>query len=182
MVRDLFGDVIRTIPDSTQIKLVASAIIVDKNGCVLMLQRSKNHKSFRGLWQLPEGKLEAREVAREAMEREVEEETGLVVKNSVPLTVTQIMTKTNGISYLIVRVIFLVACEGLLQLSDEHVKAKWVSEVEAKKLKTVVGTKQIITDFWREKQNVHSFTHSIVGKTLKMPTYQSYLQKGLWKQ
>lgn len=148
-----------TIPDSTQIKLVASAIIADKKGHILMLQRSKNHKSFRGLWQLPEGKLEVCESARVALEREIKEETGLTVKNSLPLTVTQILTKTNGVSYLIVRVVFLVACEGILQLSDEHATSKWVSDQELKKLKTVVGTKQIIADFWREKRNVHFFAH-----------------------
>jgi 8-oxo-dGTP diphosphatase len=147
------------IPDLTQIKLVASAIIVDKNSRILMLKRSINHKSFRGLWQLPEGKLEVREVAREAMEREVKEETGLVVVKSEPLTVTQILTKTNGISYLIVRIVFLVGCDGILQLSDEHKVYKWVSNKELKKLKTIVGTKQIVADFWREKRNVHSFAH-----------------------
>ena len=58
-----------------QIRLGCSAAIFDEQGRILLTQRADN-----GQWCLPGGRMESGESAAEACEREVLEETGLIVR------------------------------------------------------------------------------------------------------
>ncbi|MFJ1267539.1 8-oxo-dGTP diphosphatase MutT [Legionella lytica] len=59
---------------------VAVAIIVDEQQRILVTQRPL-HASHGGYWEFPGGKLEANELAEQALIREIKEEVGLDVLN-----------------------------------------------------------------------------------------------------
>ncbi|CAG8792090.1 9137_t:CDS:2, partial [Cetraspora pellucida] len=61
------------------VSLIATALIADEKGRVLVSQRSFS-SPMPGQWQNPGGKVEKRENHAEALKREVKEETGLEVK------------------------------------------------------------------------------------------------------
>ena len=56
------------------------AIIRDSEGRHLLLRRSKMSRRFPGMWEWPGGKCGAVEGVREALRREVQEETGLQIE------------------------------------------------------------------------------------------------------
>ena len=56
------------------------AIIINNNNEILLVKRSKNSRTEPGMWSRPGGQVEFSESASEAVEREVKEETNLVVK------------------------------------------------------------------------------------------------------
>ncbi len=62
---------------------VAAAIIVRPDGRVLLAQRPAG-KAYAGYWEFPGGKLEPGESPRAALDRELAEELGLVVREAAP--------------------------------------------------------------------------------------------------
>jgi len=79
-----------------------------------------------GTWELPGGKVEYGETAGESLEREVREETGLVVTDAEPVetTVRSLKTKKKrGKFGVVYRCAF--AGDGV-ELSDEHVDFAWL--------------------------------------------------------
>src|SRR5438477_10804270 len=58
---------------------LVAAIIKDKQGRILVSQRSLNSKAYPGKWQIPGGKVEPGEKFLMALEREVKEETDLEI-------------------------------------------------------------------------------------------------------
>lgn len=59
------------------------AVVHDASGRLLLIRRG--HEPSKGRWSLPGGRVEAGESAAEAVEREVLEETGLVVRAGEPV-------------------------------------------------------------------------------------------------
>ena len=56
--------------------VLVTGILRNKKGEVLLIKRSQNNKTFRGFWQLPEGKMEFGEQPIETLARELDEELG----------------------------------------------------------------------------------------------------------
>ena len=64
------------------------AVVHDRQGRLLLIRRG--HEPSRGLWSLPGGRIEPGESPAQAVEREVLEETGLVVRAGRPVGRVQI--------------------------------------------------------------------------------------------
>jgi 8-oxo-dGTP diphosphatase len=62
---------------------VAAAVIVRADGEVLLAQRPPG-KAYAGYWEFPGGKFEPGETPRAALDRELREELGLVVRHAAP--------------------------------------------------------------------------------------------------
>jgi len=62
---------------------VAAAVLLRPNGQVLLAQRPPG-KPYEGYWEFPGGKLEPGESARAALDRELLEELGIVVRDAAP--------------------------------------------------------------------------------------------------
>src|SRR5947208_3410227 len=60
------------------------AIIQDKQGRILVSQRSLNSSTYSGQWQIPGGKIEKTETCLKALKREVKEETNLEIVSVEP--------------------------------------------------------------------------------------------------
>ena len=68
---------------SAEIVRVAAAVLLRPDGAVLLAQRPEG-KAYAGYWEFPGGKLEADESPREALNRELREELGIVVRRASP--------------------------------------------------------------------------------------------------
>jgi 8-oxo-dGTP diphosphatase len=114
-----------------QVVLVNRALVLDTEEKILLIQRSKNDMNNPLKWELPGGKLDAGQDISNALEREVLEETGLVV---IPIDKTaywhsEILTKGRykGLPY-IVLVGITKSLGGNIRLSEEHDDHAWVSK------------------------------------------------------
>lgn len=63
---------------------VAVGVLIDSKGCVLLTRRSRG-THLAGYWEFPGGKLEAGESVQIALARELEEELGIRISETVPL-------------------------------------------------------------------------------------------------
>jgi 8-oxo-dGTP diphosphatase len=72
-------------PEGDSLPLVAcvGAVVHDAAGRLLLVRRGRD--PHRGRWSLPGGRVEAGESPEQAIEREVLEETGLVVRAGAPV-------------------------------------------------------------------------------------------------
>ena len=65
------------MPASAEPPLVGVGVAIIDNGRILLVERGR--EPSKGLWAIPGGKVERGETLRQAAQREVLEETGLVV-------------------------------------------------------------------------------------------------------
>jgi 8-oxo-dGTP diphosphatase len=83
-----------------------------------------------GTWELPGGKIEHGDTAMESLEREVQEETGLVVTDAEPIetAVRRIKKKNNRGKFAVVYRCEFAGAAGdatPVEISDEHVDFAW---------------------------------------------------------
>jgi ADP-ribose pyrophosphatase YjhB (NUDIX family) len=84
-------------PEGTSLPVVpcVGAVVHDTAGRLLLVRRG--HDPHRGRWSLPGGRVEWGESPEEAVEREVREETGLVVRAEAP--VGRVRIQGHGVVY-----------------------------------------------------------------------------------
>jgi ADP-ribose pyrophosphatase YjhB (NUDIX family) len=119
--------------------------VVIQDGRALVVRRAT--EPLKGEWSIPGGMLELGEKLREGIAREVQEETGLIVKVGEVLDVfDSIFPDSEGrTQYHFVLVDFL--CEPLsgdLMASSDVSEAKWVTEEEATRLGMKPATLSVI--------------------------------------
>lgn len=71
--KDYYND--PSAPEANSLVVAVAAVVQNEHGDVLMIERTDN-----GLWAIPGGGQDLGETTREAVVREVEEETGILVK------------------------------------------------------------------------------------------------------
>ena len=124
-----------------------------KTGPILLVERGGH--PLKGYWSLPGGVLETGERLEEGIEREVLEETGLVVK---PLKVIQIferiMRDASGIpEYHYVLIDYLCRVTGgTLAPADDVSRAEWVPRGSLRDYKITEGTLPVIQRAFRERR------------------------------
>jgi 8-oxo-dGTP diphosphatase len=82
-------------PSGTPVVPCVGAVVHDAEGRLLLVRRG--HDPGKGLWSLPGGRVEAGETIAAAVEREVLEETGLVVRAGA--TVGRIRLPGSGVTF-----------------------------------------------------------------------------------
>lgn len=118
----------------SKILLVNRCIVLNKSSKFLLVQRSLDDTYAPGEWEFPGGKLEEGQDISNALEREVLEETGLIVLplTRIAYTESQLNTKGKYKGYTYVVIIGIGKhTYGEVTLSDEHMAYKWVTEKEA---------------------------------------------------
>ncbi|MFA6518863.1 MAG: NUDIX domain-containing protein [Candidatus Shapirobacteria bacterium] len=111
--------------------LLISRCFIEKAGQVLLLHRSSKRKYNPNLWELPGGKVEAGQDINNATEREILEETGLLIKIISPVAFSESKVvdhgKYKGMIYLeLVNRAIIVA--GKISLGDDHVGFAWAKK------------------------------------------------------
>lgn len=122
--------------------------IVTKENKILLVQRASN--PGRGLWTIPGGFVEQKELISDGVTREIKEETGLTVTNSGIILICE----QPQIPHNIYPVFHLEYQDGVIhKQSDELLDAKFFSENEMNTLKIADLTRQVIKQFNRYSQN-----------------------------
>jgi len=110
------------------------AIIFGKDGKMLTIRRSKTAPSRPLKWDLPGGTFGLGEKAKEALVREIKEETGLAAKN---LRVADVVSGFNDINEFWVSIFYTAEAVGdKIILSYEHDDFKWVTLDEFLEMET----------------------------------------------
>jgi 8-oxo-dGTP diphosphatase len=124
--------------------LGVGAIVADC-GRVLLVERGQ--EPLKGIWSLPGGAVEVGEYLKDAVRREVREETGLEVEPvSVVEVFERIMPDSNGrTEYHYVLVDYLCrAIGGVLKAESDVSDARWVPRAELASYRITEGTLGVI--------------------------------------
>ncbi len=118
------------VNDRPQVVLVNRCIVRNKEDEFLFLQRSGNDRNNAGLWEFPGGKLDVGQDLSHALEREVMEETGLLVEPSSRLVFAESFVigdePYKGLPYVALFGIAHVV-GGKFKLSHEHDASLWAN-------------------------------------------------------
>lgn len=129
-------------PDSHQ---VAVGAIVIRDNEVLLVKRKQ--PPGEGLWAIPGGRVELGETLQEAAEREVKEETGVIIRAGHPVYTFEVIEHDDAgrirFHYVIVD---LVAdhVSGEPNPGDDACEARWVTSKELEGLPTSQTTKGVM--------------------------------------
>lgn len=127
-----------------KVLIIVSAIIKDKQGRILLLQRSEK-SSYPGCWQLVEGKMEKGESPDTSLKREINEEIGVIGCQIKINTVVYNKIEAKGLKYLCFRIVYDVEISSdEIKTSDEHVSFGWFGKEEIKKLTLMAGTEEVL--------------------------------------
>jgi len=120
------------------------AVILNKEGKFLIIQRSATAPSNPHKWDLPGGDLDFGENPTEGILREIKEETGLIVKDIKPFDV---YSNINDIGDFWVTIAYVAkAISEKVNLSYEHNDFKWITVKEFSKLESSDKIKQFINN------------------------------------
>jgi len=138
-------------------KIVLGGVIIKKNK-ILILQRNKDEDVYPGMWELPSGKREPLEPSNESLIREVKEETGLLVKPVMPVSVFDYRIEKPDEIRDSTQINFLVEIIGdeTIKISSEHQNFAWVDEKSISKYDLSASTKKVIVKAFE--------TASLIGK------------------
>lgn len=127
-----------------KVLVIATSVIRNARGQVLLVQRSKK-SSYPGFWQLVEGKLEKGESLKEAIKREVNEETSTEVSQLDMYSVFYNEIEAKGLKYLCFRIVFnTVISSNKIKTSNEHISFGWFNKEETMKLALLPGTEEVL--------------------------------------
>ena len=123
--------------------MVAVAFVIERDGAILMLQRSRTKDHAPGEWEFGSGRVEYGEHPEDAVHREAREETGLEIDIIEPVAAFHFYRgatreESIGITF------WCRYRAGELALSNEHDQAMWVSPTEAKTLVSFPGGAEAI--------------------------------------
>ena len=135
-----------------------SAAVIKYEDKVLLMRRDPNQK-YPGFWEFPGGKVEEGERAKEALERELDEE--LNVKAKIGRLLTSV--KVNQYEIFAYDVKYY---DGLISL-HVHDDMEWVTLDEALKYNLLPADKQIIMNITKtKKQKENKQEHNVIAEHL----------------
>ncbi len=137
-------------PRGKPLAMSVKVLIRNVDGKYLAIRRSMESKHNAGKWDLPGGKVDLGEDFMTALKREVQEETGLVIRPRRLAGSSQSEAPAKIIVYLI---ILADLVSGEAKISDEHSEYKWVAADQLATLDICDQFKSITQnpDAWEQK-------------------------------
>lgn len=124
---------------------VAVGAVVFKDETVLLVRRAK--APAMDLWTIPGGSVEISETLQRAAEREIFEETGVIIKALEPIfTFDYIERDDNGCTRFHYVIVDLAATyvRGEPKAGDDAAEARWISSEEISTLRVNSKTRQLL--------------------------------------
>lgn len=125
---------LKSLQKRPRVVLVNRCVLLNEDGDILLIRRSKKERTAQGQWEVPGGKLEEGQNLSTALEREVLEETGLLIDpmSQLVFAYSEVISDGpyKGLPYVVIFGVGRVA-GGKLKLSEEHNQSSWVSYEEA---------------------------------------------------
>ena len=128
---------------------VGVGAVVFKNQKVLLVKRSR--PPSQGKWSIPGGRLEFGETLQEAAEREIHEETGVVIRASKPVYIFDVVDRDTAGAIRFHYVIVDLAADyisGDPAANDDALDARWVSAHELGALEVSDSTAQLLRELY----------------------------------
>ena len=124
---------------------VAVGAVVFKDSRVLLVRREK--APSQGLWSIPGGGVELGETLQEAAEREIREETGLVIVAGAPVFTFDVIVRdeTGSIRFHYVIVDLLAGyVSGELRAGDDALDVRWASAQDLERMDVSEMTRKLL--------------------------------------
>jgi 8-oxo-dGTP diphosphatase len=136
------------VPDDFQPKFAVVSCYVEHGGKILLLHR-QSYKSEGDKWGVPAGKVDAGETEKEALVREVYEETGILLDSELPHFLSKISVRHSDydFTYCMYKMILDVMPEVIIH-SEEHQGFQWTTPQKALSLNLVTDLDECIKMFY----------------------------------
>ena len=129
---------------------VASCLLINDEGKLLILKRSDKVKTYKGLWGVVAGYIEEGEDPYETALKEIREEVGIkaneisLIKKLDPIEFTDFY-KGKKYDWIIHPFLFKIGKKDKLQIDWEHTKYQWILPPEIVRYDTVPHLKEIVS-------------------------------------
>ena len=129
---------------------VVTCVLVNKEGKVLILKRSKKVRTYKGLWGGVAGYIEENETPYETAIKEIKEEVSLdkkdvnLVKKLEPINFTD-NYKGERYNWEIFPFLFITEKKKKIDIDWEHLEYKWISPPDIVKYDTVPHFREIVS-------------------------------------
>lgn len=123
----------------------AVGVVVFRKDKILLVKRA--NQPGKGLWAIPGGRIKLGETLRQAAEREVREETGILIKPKESISVFEVIERdeNNTIRFHYVIVDLLAEyLSGELSPGTDASEARWVTSGQLKRLAVTKSTRQLL--------------------------------------
>ena len=119
---------------SKKYSVVVNALVSNKEGEILIIQRSSKEEHGPGTWSVPGGKLEFTGIVHDALQKtamkEVLEETGVEIEEKMELITNNTFEHDEDNLLVISTVFFCYYKSGNAKPSEETDDVKWIKEEE----------------------------------------------------
>jgi mutator protein MutT len=118
--------------DISKLHSVIVNAVVNKDGKILISQRSFDEGHEGGKWTIPGGKIDKTEgnifnIVEKTCAREVEEETGIKIKENIQLITNNTFIRSNG-QHVIALICLCHWQSGEAQALEDTINIKWISK------------------------------------------------------
>lgn len=157
---------------SSTVTYIVACILINEKNEVLMMQEAK--KSCAGLWYLPAGRMERGESIVQAAEREVLEETGLVVKITTLLAVES--AGGSWFRFVVTGKIVGGELKTPACADSESLQAKWIDDLNSLNLRAsdIITIVEIARTYYRRNPVDPSWHRDILPA--QKPHHKNYLR------
>jgi len=134
------------------------AVIKGPEGEILLLRESGDYEegTNEGSFDLPGGRIEPGEEPREALKREIREETGLCVELEKPFHTAEWRPEVGGETWQVIGTYLSATTETRdVELSEDHSGCRWVKPGDTENLELISGLKEVLKSYART-QNEHT--------------------------
>lgn len=142
-------------PDTFFSHLAVVGCYVEVDSQLLILQRADNDLDHPGCWTVPSGTVEREETLHVAAQRELFEETGIILNALSKLQyIGELFIQTSKEQFVFHLFGSRLSCMPKVRLSAEHQDFKWATMKELEKINLMAGAQETLQYYKRIRTNV----------------------------
>jgi mutator protein MutT len=130
--------------------IVAVRAIIPSGVKKILLLKRESNDAFGNLWCLPGGKIEFGQTAKEALTREIKEETSLKCSSARFLFYQDGLPQNAGENHYLT-LYFQCQANGEIQLNQESSEFVWIGQDEIDKYNIAFKNDEAIKKYWKDR-------------------------------